>query len=95
MSEPPSLIKSNDYMSGLVPFLESLTVSQGRLAGQRFTALPWQVRFVRGAFHEGVQSAALSVARGNGKTSLLSAIACAYLDGPLARGNGPCRVAKL
>ena len=82
------MIKSNDYMSGLVPFLESLTVSQGRLAGQRFTALPWQVRFVRGAFHEGVQSAALSVARGNGKTSLLSAIACAYLDGPLAVPRG-------
>ena len=82
------MIKSNDYMSGLVPFLESLTVSQGRLAGQRFTALPWQVRFVRGAFHEGVQSAGLSVARGNGKTSLLSAIACAYLDGPLAVPRG-------
>ena len=63
-------------------------ISQGRLAGQRFKALPWQVRFVRGTFRNGVQSAGLSVARGNGKTSLLSAIACAYLDGPLAVQRG-------
>ena len=83
-----SLIKSKYTSGDLVPYLESLTVSQGRLSGQRFKALPWQVRFVRGAFHEGVQSAALSVARGNGKTSLLSAIACAYLDGPLAVQRG-------
>ena len=82
------MIKSKYTSGDLVPYLESLTVSQGRLSGQRFKALPWQVRFVRGAFHEGVQSAALSVARGNGKTSLLSAIACAYLDGPLAVQRG-------
>ena len=43
---------------------------------------------MRGAFCNGTQSAALSVARGNGKTSLLSAIACAYLDGPLAVQRG-------
>ena len=50
--------------------------------------LPWQRRFVRSAFTAGVQSAALSVARGNGKTSLLSAIACATLDGPLMVPRG-------
>ena len=36
----------------------------------------------------GVQSAALSVARGNGKTALLSGIAAATLDGPLAVPRG-------
>ena len=82
------MIKSKYTSGDLVPYLESLTVSQGRLSGQRFKALPWQVRFVCGVFHEGVQSAALSVARGNGKTSLLSAIACAYLGGPLAVQRG-------
>ena len=50
--------------------------------------LPWQRRFVRSAFTAGVQSAALSVARGNGKTSLLSSIACATLDGPLMVPRG-------
>ena len=76
------MIKSKYTSGDLVPFLANLSISQGRLAGQRFKALPWQRRFVRGAFCNGTQSAALSVARGNGKTSLLSAIACAYLDGP-------------
>ena len=48
-----------------------------------FAVLPWQRRFIRGAFAPGIQSAALSVGRGNGKTALLSGIACATLDGPL------------
>ena len=71
-------------MKGLESYLSGLTVSQGRRAGEPFTVLPWQRRFVRGAFAPGVQSAALSVARGNGKTALLSGIAAATLDGPLA-----------
>ena len=72
----------------LVRYLEGLAVSQGRLAGQAFAVLPWQRRFVRGAFRGGVQSAALSVARGNGKTALLSGIAAATLNGPLAVPRG-------
>ena len=72
----------------LIDYLSSLTVTQGRLAGQVFTVLPWQRRFVRGAFADGIQSAALSVARGNGKTALLSGIAAATLDGPLAVPRG-------
>ena len=50
--------------------------------------LPWQRRFVQGAFKSGVQSTALSVGRGNGKTSLLAGIAAATLDGPLAVPRG-------
>ena len=75
-------------MNNLIDYLSDLTVSQGRLAGQPFEVLPWQRRFIRGAFREGVQSAALSVARGNGKTALLSGIAAATLDGPLAISRG-------
>ena len=70
-------------MKALLAHLSALPVSQGRLAGQAFKVLPWQRRFVRGAFAPGIQSAALSVGRGNGKTALLSGIACATLDGPL------------
>ena len=72
----------------LLAYLPTLTVSQGRLAGDPFRVLPWQARFVRGAFAPGVQSAALSVGRGNGKTALLSGIACATLDGPLMVPRG-------
>ncbi len=75
-------------MKTLSRYLEGLTVSQGRRAGEPFAVLPWQRRFIRGAFDPGVQSAALSVARGNGKTALLSGIAAATLDGPLAVPRG-------
>ena len=50
--------------------------------------LPWQARFIRGAWRAGHGASALSVARGNGKTALLSGIACATLDGPLAVERG-------
>lgn len=75
-------------MKGLESYLSGLTVSQGRRAGEPFKVLPWQRRFIRGGFAGGVQSAALSVARGNGKTALLSGIAAATLDGPLAVSRG-------
>ena len=48
---------------------------------------------MRGAFAAGIQSAALSVARGNGKTALLSGIAAATLDGPLAVPRGETVIA--
>ena len=75
-------------MKALESYLSGLTVSQGRRAGEPFVVLPWQRRFVRGAFAPGVQLAGLSVARANGKTALLSGIAAATLDGPLAVPRG-------
>ena len=66
------------YLTGLTDH----TGEAGR--GAAWTVLPWQRRFLRGAFAPGVGTAALSIARGNGKTALLSAVACATLEGPLA-----------
>lgn len=69
-------------IASLIRYLGDLTITQGTGAGQRMILLPWQLRFTKNAFScEG--SAALSIARGNGKTALCSAIACATLDGPL------------
>ena len=68
----------------LEAYLSSLTITQGRRAGEPFDVLAWERRFLRGAFAPGVGTAALTIARGNGKTALLSAVACATLDGPLA-----------
>ena len=70
-------------MRELVEYLETLTVTQGREAGERFKVLPWQRRFIRGAFAPGVGSSSLSIARANGKSTLLAGIATATLDGPL------------
>ena len=74
--------------SSLLNYLAQLELSQGRLAGQTLRVLPWQRRFVTRTFAFGVQSAALSVGRGNGKTALLAGIAAATLDGPLAVSRG-------
>lgn len=60
-----------------------LVVPNGHGRGERFTVLPWQRRFLVGVFDDpDVQIAALSVPRGNGKSSFMSAIVCAFLDGP-------------
>ena len=44
----------------LEAYIEGLTLSQGRYAGQLFKLLPREKRFLRGAFREGVGDAALS-----------------------------------
>ena len=75
-------------MTPLERYLSTLTVTQGRRAGEPFAVLPWQRRFVRGAFAPGAGTAALSVARGNGKSTLVAGIAAAALDGPLAVARG-------
>ena len=68
----------------LADYIRSLIVTQGAGAGEPFRLLPWQSRFVRGAFRAD-GDAALTIARGNGKSTLVAAIACAVVDGPLRR----------
>ena len=71
-------------MKELVKYLVSLIVTQGAGSGEPLRLLPLQKAFVNGAFYtEG--DGALSVGRGNGKTTLTAGIACASLDGPLVR----------
>lgn len=68
----------------LIDYLGGLTLRGGDHDGQNFEVLGWEARFVRGAFAE-VHDAALSVARGNGKSALVGGIAAAVVDpsGPL------------
>ena len=75
-------------MKRLIDHLSSLPLTQGARAGETLTVLRWQRRFVAGAFAPGRTTAALSVARGNGKTVLVAGIAAAALDGPLAIPRG-------
>ena len=69
--------RTADYIAGL-------TIGQGRHAGKPFTILPWERRFLAGALAPGVGEAALSLARGGGKSTFTAALASAALDGPLA-----------
>ena len=78
-------------MQSLIDYISSLTVTQGRYRGDKLTVLPWQRRFLRGAFGQS-GDAALSVPRGAGKTTLVSGIACAALNGPIAEPNCECTI---
>ncbi|MDE0205988.1 MAG: terminase large subunit [Candidatus Tectomicrobia bacterium] len=77
----------------LIRYLGGLTLAGGDHDGAPFTVLPWEARFVRGAFGQ-PGHAALSVARGCGKSALVAGIATAVVDpaGPLhgARREAVC-----
>ena len=62
-------------VKALVSSLEACPVGDGDLLGAPFQCLPYQRRFLRGAFRSGVLRAGLSLARGGGKTGLASALA--------------------
>ena len=70
-------------------------ITSGEHLDAPVTVLPWQERFIRGCFQpkKRVQTAALSVARGNGKTTVVSWLAAAVLFGPLHRRNAKVVVA--
>ena len=88
-----TLPKAPPVVSTLAAWIETLTVSQGALAGQPFKLLPWELDFLAGAFADGIDTAALTIARGNGKTALCAALAAAAVAGPLAVPRGACLVA--
>ncbi|MYI05744.1 MAG: hypothetical protein F4059_00080 [Gemmatimonadetes bacterium] len=72
----------------LLAYLPTLTTVGGDHDGQPFQVLDWERDFIDGAFAPGVGEAALSVARGNGKSAVVAGIASAVADpeGPL-HGN--------
>ena len=71
---------------GLIAFIETLIVPNGRHHGERMVVLPFQRKFLRGAFGQS-DDAALTVARGAGKTTLTGAVLTAALVGPLSQEN--------
>lgn len=77
----------------LIDFVGGLTIVGGDADGEPFTVLPWEARFLRGAFRR-AGDAALSEARGNGKTALCAGIATAVADpgGPLHGNRYECVV---
>lgn len=73
----------------LLPWLETLPLADGT-----FRLMPWQRRFVKGAvLAPGVHLAALSMARGGGKTSLAGMLIAAALSGPWPHGRGQIVIA--
>ena len=77
--------------TAIAAYIQGLEVGQGRYSGQPFKLHGWQKRFLSGAFGQ-PGDAALSMGRGNGKTTFAAAIACAAVDvdGPLVEPMAEC-----
>ena len=67
-------------------WLGGLSVVEGVLRGQPFKVLPYQRRFVKGFL--GASEAALSEARGNGKTTFCAGLALCSFMGPMMVPGG-------
>lgn len=86
----------------VLAFLRSLPIVSGLKAGEQLELLEFQEAFVRGVYgpqdDDGkrlVRLAALSVARGNGKSALLAGLSLAHLVGPMAEPYGEVYAAAL
>ena len=62
-------------MRGLVKSLESAPVGDGDQVGQPFRVLPYQRKFLAGAFRPGIMRGGLTLGRAGGKSGLASALA--------------------
>ena len=71
-----------DKRQAVLDFVERCRILSGDGAGEPFKVLPFQRKFIWHAF-AGEGNAALSMARGGGKTALCSAIAAAHMVPPL------------
>jgi phage terminase large subunit-like protein len=84
----------------VLAFLRTLPIVQGLKAGERMELIEAQEQFVRGTYAERegerrIRLAALSMARGNGKSGLLAGLSLAHLLGPMSEPHGECYAAAL
>lgn len=66
-----------------VRFLETLRIPEGPKAGQQLRLAPFQKQFIEGAFADQIETAVLSVGRGNAKSALSAGVALGSLVGVL------------
>ncbi len=79
----------------VIEFIEKLTVPSGKGAGKPFKLKPWQKKFISDIYgptddknNRLARRAIFSVARKNGKTSLIASLVLTHLVGPEAVMNG-------
>ena len=70
----------------VIAWLETLKVTEGSLAGELMTVLPFQREIITGIMEHRIS--AYSVARSNGKTTLMAGLAACALCGPIAVPRG-------
>lgn len=81
----------------VLAFLGTLPIVSGLKAGELLELLDFQEQFVRGVYggERKVRLAALSLARGNGKSALLAGLGLAHLLGPMQEPYGEVYAAAL
>ena len=80
----------------LISWIEdTLIVPTGPMRGEPFRVAPWQASFLLDALSPGVRESGLSIARKNGKTSLIGALLLAHLVGPLRSVKWRCLVVSV
>ena len=86
----------------VLAFLRALPIVSGIKAGGKLELLDFQDRFVRGVYgnvddlgRRRVRLAALSVARGNGKSAMMAGLSLAHLLGPMKEPHGETYAAAL
>lgn len=87
--------KSSKRIQRIIQFIEKLIVPSGKGAGKPFKLRKFQKRFISdvygsvdGHLNRRVRRAILAMARKNGKTALIAALALVHLVGPEAVTNG-------
>lgn len=79
------MTRASKDASAALRFLPRLIVPEGRTAGKRLKLAGYQKQFIRGAFARGVNTAILSIGRGNAKTALSAGVALGHLMGEITR----------
>ena len=72
----------------VIPWLETLTVTQGEGVGEPLRLFPWERDWIAGFERSGRRSVGLSIARGGGKTALTGSLGAAAVAGPWAVPRG-------
>jgi len=87
--------KSSERVRKIIRFIEKLNVPSGKGEGKPFKLRPFQKKFIRDVYgqlgkagNRRIRRAILSLARKNGKTALIAALALVHLIGPEAITNG-------
>ena len=72
----------------LIPWLETLTVTQGEGAGDPLRLFPWEREWIAGLEATRRRTVGLSIGRGAGKTALTGSLGAAAVAGPWAVPRG-------
>ena len=77
-----------DRPAALIPWLETLTVTQGEGTGELLRLFPWERDWIAGLEAAKRRTVGLSIARGAGKTMLCGSLGAAAVAGPWSVPRG-------